>query len=116
MNKPAIFFAAVVVTLVALAAPRVVALSQPIRDLKNTAVTCGASATLISPTGGASSMLLQNSSTTCVRVGGSGVTTSTGVSIGSGCPAGQVIGVDATRGWCAAESSTVAIQILYGVN
>ena len=107
-----------VIVIGALSAPKVLSLANPIRDLRNVAVSCGSTADpeVIQPTGSASSMCIQNSSATCVRIGGSAVTTATGLSIGSGCPGGQVFCADMTRAWCEAESSSVDVQVIYGSN
>jgi|GEM_PF-6624472 len=108
----------VVIVIGALSAPKVLSLANPIRDLKNVAVSCGSTGDpeIIAPTGTPASMCIQNSSATCVRIGGNGVTTATGLSIGDGCPAGKVFCADMTRAWCEAESSTVDVQVIYGSN
>jgi hypothetical protein len=108
----------VVIVIGALSAPKVLSLANPIRDLKNTAVVCGATGDpeVIAPTGSPASMCVQNSSATCVRIGGDGVTTSTGLSIGDGCPAGKVFCADMNRAWCESESGDVTVQVIYGSN
>jgi hypothetical protein len=107
-----------VVALVAIAGgpPVAQALSTPLGELKNTAVSCGSTGDpeIINP--GGTSMCIQNSSATCVRIGGSGVTTATGLSIGDGCPGGKVYCADAKVAYCEAESSTVDVQVVYGSN
>lgn len=107
-----------VIVIGALSAPKVLGLANPIRDLKNVAVVCGATGDpeVISPTGSASSMCIQNSSATCVRIGGSGVTTATGLSIGDACPGGKVFCADMTRAWCESEAGDVTVQVIYGSN
>jgi len=118
MKTNALILAIAAVMLAAVAAPRVVALANPIRDLRNVAVSCGSTGDpeIIQPTGSASSMCIQNSSATCVRIGGSAVTTATGLSIGDACPGGKVFCADMTRAWCEAESSTIEVQVIYGSN
>lgn len=116
MNRNLIITIAGAIAVAALSAPQVIALANPVRDLRDSTVTCGASATLIQPTGGMSSVFIQNTSSTCIRIGGVGVTTSTGLQVGDGCAAGKVIAMDATRGWCAAESSSVEATLVYGSN
>jgi len=118
MSRNIVIFIAAAAVLAVLSAPRVVALANPIRDLRNVEVSCGSTSDpeIIQPTGSASSMCIQNSSATCVRIGGSAVTTATGLSIGDGCPGGKVFCADMTRAWCEAESSTIAVQVIYGSN
>jgi hypothetical protein len=118
MNRNVVIVVIAAAVLAALSAPRVVALANPIRDLRNVAVECGSTGDpeIISPAGSASSMCIQNSSATCVRIGGSAVTTATGLSIGDACPGGKVFCADMTRAWCEAESSTITVQVIYGSN
>jgi hypothetical protein len=118
MNRSTLILVIAGAVLVGLSAPRVVALAMPIRDLKNAAVSCGSTGDpeVIQPSTSVSSMCIQNSSATCVRIGGSGVTTATGLSIGDGCPGGKVFCADMTRAWCEAESSSVDVQVIYGSN
>lgn len=118
MNRDFLSTVCLVVLIGALSAPKVLSLAMPIRDLKNVAVSCGSTDApeVISPSPSPSSMCIQNSSATCVRIGGSGVTTTTGLSIGDGCPGGKVFCGDMARAWCEAESSTVDVQVIYGSN
>lgn len=90
-------------------------LSTPLAMLDDAVVTCGATATQIGGTAvRAGSMYISNKSATCVRVGGSGVTTSTGAKIGAGCHDGPGISVDAKLAWCVAEAATVDVDVIYG--
>lgn len=99
--------------LVGLAPPVARALSNPVAELQNTSVSCGSSATLIAPSG-ASTMCIENTSATCVNIGGSGVTTTTGLAVGSGCSGGQVFCADVKRMFCAASSGTVSVDVVFG--
>ena len=118
MSRNVVIFIVAAAVLAALSAPRVVALANPIRDLRNVEVECNATGDpeVISPTGSASSMCIQNSSATCVRLGGSAVTTATGLSIGDGCPGGKVFCADMTRAWCESEAGDITVQVIYGSN
>jgi hypothetical protein len=118
MSRNVVILIVAAAVLAALSAPRVVALANPIRDLRNVAVVCGATGDpeVISPTGSASSMCIQNSSATCVRLGGEAVTTATGLSIGDGCPGGKVFCADMTRAWCESEAGDITVQVIYGSN
>ena len=95
-------------------------LSTPIGQLQNAAVVCpgsGAAAPIRVPADGsnAASMMIYNSSTTCVRVGGSAVTSVTGVPIGSGCDGGVAMSVDAREAFCISSAvGTVTVQALFG--
>lgn len=102
-----------VLMLVGIAPPVARALSNPIAELQNSSVTCGATATLIAPAG-TSSMCIENTSATCVNLGGSGVTTTTGLAVGSGCAGGQVFCADVKRMYCAAAAGTVAVDVISG--
>lgn len=115
MKKDALpyLIAAAILFLVGLAPPVARALSNPISELQNTSVTCGTSATSIAPAG-ASSICVENTSATCVQLGGSGVTTTTGLAVGNGCSAGQVFCADAKRMFCTASSGTVAVDVIFG--
>ena len=118
MNRDFLITVCIVILIGALSAPKVLSLAMPIRDLKNVAVSCGSTGDpeIISPSTSVSSMCIQNSSATCVRIGGNAVTTATGLSIGDGCPGGKVFCADMARAWCEAESSTVDVQVIYGSN
>jgi len=102
-----------VLMLVGLAPPIAHALSNPVVELQNTSVSCTGTATLIAPSG-ASTMCIENTSATCVQIGGSGVTSSTSLAIGSGCSGGQVFCADVKRMYCAAASGTIAVDVVYG--
>lgn len=115
MKKEAIpyLILGLVLMLVGIAPPIAHALSNPIAELQNTSVSCGATATAIAPSG-ASSMCIENVSTTCVQVGGPGITSTTGLAVGSGCSAGQVFCADVKRMFCAASAGTVSVDVMYG--
>lgn len=91
------------------------ALSNPLSDLQNTTVSCGATGDpeLIAPSG-ASSICVQNTSTTCVHLGGSTVTTTTGLAIGDGCAGGQIFCADAKRMWCESASGSIDVEVVWG--
>lgn len=55
-----------------------------------------------------------NDSATCIRIGGSDVTASTGVSIGTGCRDGVGFSFDAKRAWCLSTSGTVTVDVVGG--
>lgn len=114
LNLAAVILASIAIGV--LATPRVVALAQPVRDLKNAAVECGSTGDPEVINLPMSAACLQNVSTTCVRIGGEAVTTATGLSIGDGCPGGMVFCGDFSRAWCEAESSAITIQVVYGSN
>jgi hypothetical protein len=99
-----------------LAAPLLMALDAPLSELKDAEVACSASTpTPIEATGTrAESMFISNGSATCVRIGGSGVTATTGASIGDGCQDGSNISVDVKKAWCLSTSGTVTVDTLYG--
>jgi len=102
-----------VLMLVGLAPPVARALSNPLSELQNTSVSCGATATAIAPSG-ASSICVENTSATCVQLGGSGITTTTGLAVGSGCAGGQVFCADVKRLFCAASAGTVSVDVVFG--
>ena len=102
-----------VLLIIGLGPPVARALSNPISELQNTSVSCGATATLIAPSG-ASTMCIENTSATCVQIGGSGVTTTTSLAVGNGCSGGQVFCADVKRMYCAAASGTVSVDVVYG--
>ena len=102
-----------VLMFVGLAPPVARALSNPLSELQNTSVSCGATATAIAPSG-ASSICVENTSATCVQIGGSGITTTTGLAVGSGCAGGQVFCADVKRMFCAASAGTVSVDVVFG--
>lgn len=109
--------ALVVAGVVAIAIPAAHALSTPMTEPVNIVVTCGTTATIINPGGlfSSRSMCIQNESATVVRLGGSAVTGSTGLSIGSGAAAGTVWCGDMRRMYCAVTAGTVDVQVLAGL-
>lgn len=102
-----------VLLFVGIAPPVARALSNPLSELQNTSVSCGATATAIAPSG-ASSICVENTSATCVQIGGSGITTTTGLAVGSGCAGGQVFCADVKRMFCAASAGTVSVDVVFG--
>lgn len=93
------------------------ALDAPLSELRDAEVACSASTpTPIEAAGTrAESIYISNASATCVRIGGSSVTASTGASIGDGCTDGVGISVDAKKAWCLSTSGTVTVDTIYGV-
>lgn len=94
-------------------------LSTPIATLKNEAIVCPASGgtPLRIPSGTitAHSIVVQNTSTTCVQLGGSAVTATTGAALGSGCALGQTFAADLKEGYCISSGvGTVTVQVIYG--
>lgn len=95
------------------------ALSQSLAEAKNCAdITIGATAvpTTTCMGGTGSSLIIQNESTSCIRVGGSAVTASTGISVGDGCAAGQVISWDVKRAWLIREggADVTGVDVAWG--
>lgn len=99
----------------ALGQPIAHALSNPLSDLQDTTVACGATGDpeVIAPSG-ASSICVENTSATCVQIGGNAVTTTTGVAIGDGCAGGTLFCADAKRMWCESTSGTVNVDVVFG--
>lgn len=93
------------------------ALDAPLSELKDAEVACSASTpTPIEAAGTrAESMMLANDSATCVRIGGSAVTATTGIAIGDGCTGGRTISLDVKKAYCLSTSGTITIDTLYGV-
>lgn len=93
-------------------------LSAPLAQLKQHTVTCATTATALHPGGAerASSFLVINSSTTAVRVGDEGVTSSTGADVCDGCNIGKTFSFDARKAWCIVASGTQAVEVVYGAN
>jgi len=90
------------------------ALSVPLKVIKDSQVALNATTpTAIAPNG-ASSMCIQNTSATCIQVGGPTVTATTGIAVGSGCAAGQVLCLDATKAFGFSTSGSVTVNVLSG--
>lgn len=97
-------------------------LSQPLAQLDQWEVACSDSTptSLTVDSGGGthsvSSVLLINGSSTCVQIGGSTVTSSTGAPIGTGatCYASATLAIDARGGYCLSTSGTVTIDVVGG--
>jgi len=120
MNRIPLFaILAVGLVVGAIVSPQVQALSTPLADLQNCAnITVGASTVVDSATcmgGTGSSIVVQNESTSCIRVGGSGVTATTGLDVGSGCDAGPVVSFDARRVYMISVSGDVTgVDVVWG--
>ncbi len=113
-------FATLLVLVVALGAREARALANPIGGLLDVNVSVGAVTAMDTnscaagdpciSTGagtGASSIVVQNESTTCIRVGGPNVSASRGFSVGSGCAMGSAATIDGRRFWMISTSGTV---------
>lgn len=107
----------IAIVLVLLAAPLLLALDAPLSELRDAEVACSASTpTPIEAAGTrAESIFISNGSATCVRIGGSAVSATTGASIGDGCQDGKNISVDVKKAWCLSTSGTVTVDTIYGV-
>lgn len=99
----------------ALGQPIAHALSTPLSVLQDTTVACNAAGDpeAIAPSG-ASSICVENTSATCVQIGGSTVSTTTGVAIGDGCAGGTLFCADVKRLFCEATSGTVNVDVVFG--
>jgi hypothetical protein len=91
------------------------ALSTPLGVLGDTSVACDATGDpeLIAPSG-ASSLCIENTSATCVQIGGPTVSTTTGIAIGSGCSGGQVFCADVKRAYCESTAGSVTVDVIFG--
>lgn len=87
------------------------------KELRNSAVVaCGTSATEIAPSAGSAfpqSMQIQNTSATAVYVGGSGVTTGTGIELCDGCAANQLWQGNVQKAYCIVASGSVNVQVAW---
>lgn len=99
--------------------PAAKALSMPLSQLKNCDNITISSTPVSSETcmgGWGSNVSVQNESTTCIRVGGPGITSTTGYSVGSGCASGAAISVDAKRFWMISSGADVTgVDVVWGV-
>ncbi len=72
-------------------------------------------ASLMTDTGGtvhrASAWVIGSDSSTCVRVGGSDVTSSTGESVGTGCRSGAEFSADTRSGYCKSTGAAVTVDV-----
>jgi hypothetical protein len=120
MNRvPILFLVLTALVVGALVSPTVQALSTPLGDLQNcNNITVGSSAVVSSDAcmgGTGSSIVVQNESTSCIRVGGPNVTATTGLSVGSGCAAGPVVTFDAKRVYMISVSGSVSgVDVVWG--
>lgn len=99
--------------------PVALALSAPLGDLKNCDnITVGAavghSKTCMGTFG--SSITVQNESATCIRVGGTAVAATTGLSVGTGCAAGAVVTFDAKEvHFISSAGDVTGVDIVWGM-
>jgi hypothetical protein len=93
------------------------ALDAPLSELRDAEVACSASTPTPIEAAGvqAESLFISNASATCVRIGGSAVTSTRGASIGDGCQDGRSISLDVKKAWCLSTSGTVTVDTIYGV-
>lgn len=117
--KDRITLAILALALAVVATPVAQALSTPLGALQNCDnVTVGdgavvSSQTCMGTTG--SSIVIQNESASCIRVGGSAVAATTGIQVGDGCAAGQVLSVDAKVVYMISESGDVTgVDVVWG--
>jgi hypothetical protein len=99
--------------------PLAYALSAPLGDLKNCNDITVSSAVLSSKTcmgSFGSSITVQNDSATCIRVGGTAVTATTGLSVGTGCAAGAVVTFDAKEiHYISSGADVTGVDIVWGM-
>lgn len=86
-----------------------------IRDLESGTTACGTSATKVTSDDGYSSIFLDNPNSTSVYIGGSNVTTSNGIEIGTAAGT-QYMSLDAYQGqiYCIVASATQTIRHMAG--
>ncbi len=99
-------------------------LANPLSGLEQWEVLCSSAdagvttKSLMTDTGGtvhsADSFVVGNDSTTCVRIGGSTVTSSTGESIGTDCRSGKELSIDAKGGYCKSAGAAVTVDVTAG--
>lgn len=100
------------------------ALSTPLSTVTQWEVACdsmdgGSPQDFLIDTGGTthsgvSAVYIANDSTTCVRVGGTGLTSTTGATVGSGCRDGAGLSLDAKGGRCLSTGAAVTVDVLAG--
>lgn len=86
------------------------------KDLEDTTVSCTTTATVIQPgtlNRYAQSMQVQNTSATAVRIGGSGVTATTGIELCDGCAANQLWQGNVSRAYCIVASGSVTVEVAF---
>lgn len=117
MRKPLIALAAIAL-LVAIVAPAAVALSPAMGIMNSTAVvSCATTATQISlpVTNPARSICVQNDQAVDVFIGGSDVTTATGLRLPSASTAApQNFCADVQTLWCVVAASTSPLRVIAG--
>lgn len=108
-----------IVIVALLAAFAALGLAAPLGQLDNATVSVNATGDpeeLTSGTPLPSSVCVQNTSATCVHVGGSAVTTTTGIAVGDGCAAGMVFCFDGRRAYAESASGSIDVEVVYGSN
>lgn len=82
--------------------------------LQNTTVSCATTVTEIKPSANTVSMYIANSSATCISLGGTTVTTSTGMSLGSGCRDGIGTSIAFNAATCISRGGgSVTVDVVY---
>ena len=97
------------------------ALDLPLSELKDAVITC--SPTVITPILSAAPqgstradwMHVSNNSTTCIHVGGAGITATTGLVLGTSCRDGVGIDLPVKRAYCLSASGSLPLDVVYGV-
>lgn len=107
----------VVVDVKALALEVAPLLDSPVSKIDQWEIACSASTAtnlLENASDIVESIYVANDSTTCVRIGGDDVTSSTGASIGDGCRDGAGMAIDTRHAWCLSTSGSVTVDVLGG--
>lgn len=118
MNKALIVSA--IIFILGIGIPAGLALNNPIAMLNDTEITVPAAATELrsvsSSINSFDTVYIANSLTTCIRVGGPTLTTTSGFEVGSGCRDGVGVSIDATQIFVMDDGgSTVAgVDVLWG--
>jgi hypothetical protein len=94
-------------------------LDVPLGGLDNWQVDCAAAATpLTTDSGGTKhytdTIYVGSSSATCVHIGGTGVTATTGLSVGTGCREGVGVSIDSRLATCFSSGGTVTVDVVGG--
>lgn len=117
------FVALVAALVLALGVPTVKALSTRLGGLKTCADqtapgSAGTPINLDCSGGLASTLIIENDSTTCIRVGGlENLSATTGFSVGDGCPAGMVVTVDSRDAYAisTAVGTVTGVDVVWGM-